>query len=292
MPIKNKIRPIYRFLGSFAKSTIRHFSRQTLQLRKDIYQQIENYQACSNKNRKIVFYTAILGNYDTLLIPDFIHNEVTYVCFSDKPLNDYGIWNIRQPPYFHQDSTRIARYIKLHPHLLFPEYEVAVWLDANIFFHGHIMHYIQRLYKRGSNFGTIAHTRRNCFYEEAEQCKRLLKDDSDLINRQVAYYQKNGLEKKQGLFETNFMITCLTDAAVQQAFQLWWEQIESFSRRDQLGLPWVLKQTAIPVAKLLPEGFSVHTHPDFLYFQHSESRKLKLPPKLFQIGAIRNPCTG
>ena len=89
-------------------------------VRSDIAEQISAYRASASGGRRIVFYTAIFGEYDNLLLPDRIDPDVDYVCFTDRPRNDYGVWQMRTAPYYHPDPTRIARWVKTHPHDLFP----------------------------------------------------------------------------------------------------------------------------------------------------------------------------
>ncbi len=178
-------------------------------VRSGLEEQISAYRVSASSQRKIVFYTAIFGEYDNLLLPERIDPAVDYVCFTDRPRNDYGVWQMRLAPYYHPDPTRIARWIKTHPHDLFPSHEVAVWLDANIILKGDIHAYIEMVESQGAHLGLISHPHRACFYDEAEACKRLKKDSSKLIDKQVEDYRRAGLPLKQSLFETGFMVVPL-----------------------------------------------------------------------------------
>jgi GT2 family glycosyltransferase len=245
------------------------------------------------KPRKIVIYTAIYGEYDKLLLPEKLDREVDYVCFTDKERNDYGVWELRQAPFYHPDATRIARYVKMHPHELFPEYEIAVWLDGNIVLRGDVHQFIEKVTLEGASLGLISHPHRSCFYDEAEACKRLGKDAPAIIDLQVEHYRRHGLPLNQRLFETGFMIVRLQDTDVASVFRTWWQQLERFSRRDQLGLAWALfNAPGVEVASLLPEGASVRDHEDFQYFRHQFSRALKIPEVLSRLGTVAEPKGG
>jgi GT2 family glycosyltransferase len=258
----------------------------------DIAAQIAAHRTYSGR-RRIVFYTAVFGEYDNLLLPDRIDPDVDYVCFTDRARNDYGIWQIRAAPYFHPDPTRIARWVKTHPHELFPTHEIAVWLDANIVLKGDIHRYVELIERQNADLGLISHPHRACFYDEAEACKRLKKDSAKLIDQQVERYRKAGLPLKQPLFETGFMIVPLRKRETADALQLWWQQIEGFSRRDQLGLAWVnYRYPDLLVAPLLPQGASVRDHEDFVYFRHSLARALVIPDHLLRLGSLSNPWAG
>jgi len=259
----------------------------------DIARQISVYRSTAAEGRRIVFYTAIFGEYDNLLLPDRIDPDVEYVCFTDRPRNDYGVWQMRSSPYYHPDPTRIARWVKTHPHELFPTHQAAVWLDANIIFRGDVHRYIEMVRQQGAQLGLVSHPHRTCFYEEAEACKRLKKDTAKLIDLQVEHYRSAGLPLNQPLFETGFMIVLLKNRETADALHAWWQQIEGFSRRDQLALAWVnYSHPALQIVPLLPQGASVRDHEDFFYFRHSFARALKVPDSLVKLGSIATPSAG
>lgn len=264
------------------------------QVRDDIGDRVAAYRAAApGEQRKIVFYTAIYGEYDTLLLPERIDPNVDYVCFTDRPRNDYGVWQMRAAPFFHPDPTRIARWVKTHPHELFPAHDVAVWLDANIVLKGDIHWYIDTVRRSDAHLGLVSHPHRGCFYEEATACKQLKKDSGKVIDAQVEHYRTHGLPLNQPLFETGFMVVLLKNKETAAALHAWWQQIERFSRRDQLGFAWVTHRFPdLQIARLLPQGASVRDHEDFSYFRHKFARALIVPDALRRLGKVASPLEG
>ena len=262
-------------------------------LPEEIVTQIEKYRKSPETGkRKIVLFTAIFGEYDKLLLPERIESDVDYVCFTDQPRNNYGVWQIRAAPYYHPDPTRIARYVKTHPHELFPDHDIAVWIDANIILRADIHKYIDLIRQNRKIIGLILHPLRNCFYEEAKVCQRLRKDKFSIINAQVEEYRQQGVRHGAGLFETNFMVVFLEDKRIHEIFDLWWQQIERFSRRDQLALCLVAHKKHLMVETLLSEGKSVRDHEDFHYFLHDDLHGMVIPHILLQLGQDQDPLTG
>jgi GT2 family glycosyltransferase len=257
----------------------------------DIEDRISLYRARDpSRARKLVVYTAIFGETDNLLLPERIEPEVDYVCFTDRPRNDYGVWQIRAAPYHHPDPTRVARWIKTHPHDLFPDHETAVWLDANIILKGDVRAHAEKVARNGADLGLVPHPHRSCFYDEAEACKRLKKDSAKIIDIQVARYREGGLPESQPLFETGFMVVPLRREGTATALHDWWQEIERFSRRDQLALAWVLHvHPGLRIAPLLPQGASVRDHEDFRYFRHNYARALIVPEVLQGLGQVSDP---
>ncbi|MFC1781265.1 hypothetical protein ACFLZ8_03280, partial [Planctomycetota bacterium] len=88
----------------------------------ELLRKVYEYNAEKPKRKaKVVVYTAIIDDYDPLILPEYITKDWDYVCFSDKQIPGEHIFEIRKPDYHNPDPTRIARYIKTHPHLYFPE---------------------------------------------------------------------------------------------------------------------------------------------------------------------------
>jgi GT2 family glycosyltransferase len=276
------------------KKIIQGLLNNRWQVTDDIGDRIAAYRATTpGVQRRIVFYTAIYGEYNTLLLPECIDPDVDYVCFTDRPRNDYGVWQMRAAPFFHPDPTRIARWVKTHPHELFPAHDVAVWLDANIVLKGDIRWYIDMVRRGGAHLGLVSHPHRGCFYEEATACKQLKKDSGKVIDAQVEHYRTHGLPLNQPLFETGFMVVPLKNKETAAALHAWWQQIERFSRRDQLAFAWVTYRFPnLQVARLVPQGASVRDHEDFSYFRHKFARALVVPDALLRLGRLASPLEG
>jgi len=231
---------------------------------------IDQYAASSDaKRREIVVYTAIMGGYDSLIIPQFVDPDIDYVCFTDGTLDGHGLWQIRKPPYIDQDKTRMARYVKTHPINLFPEHRVAIWIDANILVKGNLKRYVQAVLDSGRELGVIPHPFRDCTYDEAKACRFYNRDSHDSINLQMDYYRSLQFPEHFGLFETGVLVAVLQSETVREFFRIWWEQIRKFSKRDQLSVGYAMWNSGIVAAPLMDAAFSVRNHPDFALFRHS-----------------------
>ena len=81
--------------------------------------------------KRVVVYTAIIGNYDELRAPLIVDPDIDYVAFVDDWVMAVPApWIRRSYSREHGSDRLTARFIKTHPHLLLPEYEVSVWVDA------------------------------------------------------------------------------------------------------------------------------------------------------------------
>jgi ABC-type polysaccharide/polyol phosphate transport system ATPase subunit/GT2 family glycosyltransferase len=258
----------------------------------DIAARIREYLREPAPPRRIVVYTAITGEYDRLMVPDALDRDIDYVCFSDRPRNGYGVWQLRPVPYHHPDPARTARWPKTHPGDLFPDREVAVWVDANIAIRGDVRAYVRRAAERDADLGMIPHPQRDCVYDEAEACKALGKDDPATIDRQMRHYRDLGVPRKAGLFESNFFVAFLGRPGTTDLFRRWWREIELFSRRDQLSVTHAVSRSGARIVPLMPPGTSVRNHADFSIYPHDRARRFSVPAALSGLTAAADPHAG
>lgn len=185
-------------------------------------------------------FTAITANFDTLRVPRTLDPEIDYVCFSDTPRSNLGIFEIRPLPYHHADPVRAARFVKTHPHLLFPDHDIAVWMDATIIVSSDLKPLIARVMATNEAVGGIPHPLRHGIYDEAYHCARSRKDDPVVIAAQVARYLAAGVPNHLAVPDSSFMIWNLRRPAAAEVLTSWWREIESGSRRDQMSFNYAL----------------------------------------------------
>ena len=238
---------------------------------KQLLERVRKYlKASKSKKKNVVVYTAICNNYDVLKIPEFLCPDWDYVCFTDRAqYPGEHCWEIRHFDYIHEDSTRTARYVKTHPHIYFNNYEYSIWIDAHILVKSNFLEeFLNSFIKNQQLFAAIPHPYRNCTYQEANICSQQEKDDKDTIEEQTTHYQQEGLPYELGLIETGVMIRKHNDNCIRNLHNLWWEEIEKYSKRDQLSVMFALWKTDLKWIPLMKKGRSTRNHPGFGFFQH------------------------
>lgn len=259
----------------------------------DMAKRVVRYRkGSSQEHNKVAIFTALYGGYDSLMLPDQLEPDIDYICYTDLPINSYGVWQIKASPYYHPDSTRMARYVKTHPHELLSDYDAVVWLDANIIIRGDIREYINILLTSQADMGLVMHPHRNCVYQEAEACKKLNKDNFDVIDQQIARYKEEGYPENSGMYETGFYIANHKTSKMKKFFRTWWKEIDLFSRRDQLSVGWALAGSGVKTARLMSEDLSVRNNPDFTIYPHEQARCLYVPKQLKRFNKVEVPAAG
>jgi hypothetical protein len=188
---------------------------------------------------EIVVYTCIVGNYDKLREISQPESGVDYVCFTDQNIES-KTWKIRPIPAFLNtfESTKIARCVKILPHIFLPEYNVSVWADGNIQVLGNIVELINLNLK--NYFAIPKHPDRVCVYEEGNAIIKLKKDTEDNVNNQLEIYRKNKYPVNNGMVQSNIIIRKHNDSRCITICNTWWNEVRLFSRRDQLSFNYCI----------------------------------------------------
>lgn len=227
---------------------------------------------------KKVIYTVLTGNYDHLAQPEVVDPSFDYVCFTDKAGQD-GIWQLREIPFASANPILRARYAKLHPHLLLPEYELSVFMDANLCITGEAFY--QRISAQEAPLALLEHPSRDCVYEELRYCYLKDKLSTRAAHGLLCRYKQMRMPCHFGLYETNVVLRRHLDAAVVALDEQWWTLLEaSRCTRDQLSLTPALHLESLQPALLLGRGLSARNVPYIRYSLHPLTGKENVPGKL------------
>lgn len=227
---------------------------------------------------KKVIYTVLTGNYDHLAQPEVVDPAWDYVCFTDKAGQD-GVWQLREIPFASASPILRARYAKLHPHLLLPEYEVSVFMDANLCITGEAFY--ARLAAVDAPLALLEHPSRDCVYEELRYCYRKDKLSTCAARSLLRSYKQMAMPRHCGLYETNVVLRHHMDAAVVALDNRWWTLLEtSRCTRDQLSLTPALHLEGLQPALLLGKGLNARNVPYIRYSLHPLTGRENVPGKL------------
>lgn len=204
----------------------------------EIGKEIESFMQISSGSKKVVF-TAIFGNYDNLKTPEYINPDWDYVCFTDNKNIESDVFTVKHVNQRFENVTKNARMIKLLSHLFLINYEFSLWIDGSVKLRGKNIDELVN-HNLSSNYISLHnHVKRDCVYEEADACMLAKKDGNDILARQIAEYRNEGLPESVGVFETAEIARRQWAPEVQMLNSLWWQQLDAFSIRDQVALPFV-----------------------------------------------------
>jgi len=215
---------------------------------------------------RIVVYTAITGEIDTLRQP-IVHNpNLEYVCFSDTAIEAPGVWKVAPADTRISQSRRRARRHKLMPHEYFPDAEYSIWLDGTFSMAIDPVEAIQR-WLVDSDIALIRHPQRDCIYLEAQACKQSGKDDPTTIDEQMRRYREAGYPAHNGMVASGVLLRRHTPL-IERLNEAWWAELAANSLRDQLSFNYVADRLGVAYSTI-PGGY--WDNPWFVYSKHVQA---------------------
>lgn len=204
------------------------------------------------EEKKIAVYTCIVGNYDDLMDPVTVSPECDYFVISDrkpkcKTVFQYiDIANI--VPSYITDNTRKNRYCKINAHKIFPKYKFSVYFDGSIQLKSTIIDLVAALPK----------TRLTAFfpmpwlsiYREAMSVLQNKREEEEPLIRQMEDYWLEGMPENFGVVACGVLIREHNNPVCKKIMEEWWIQLERFSKRDQVSLPYVLWKNGYSISDI------------------------------------------
>ena len=187
-------------------------------------------------------YTVLYGDTDRLHPqPVRVNSGLDFIAFTDDPAAAWPGWTCRLlPQRLPGDPVRSARYVKFHPHVLLPDYDASLYIDATVLLRQPPEALFAALLDGHSEtMACFAHSHRDCVLDEVRAVLELGYDDPELCLRQMAAYARAGWTGTVKLTWSGLLLRHHHQPAVIAVMQLWWEHVLRFSRRDQLSFAFV-----------------------------------------------------
>lgn len=203
---------------------------------------------------KTILYTCANLDYDQIFSPVVATPSVAHVLFSDRRPRFVRGWRWRpMPPETRGLSPVLTnRYCKFFAHRILPEAECSIYVDANTLVIGDLRPLIAEFLASGAQIGLFPHKERSDIYQEfafSLDVGKIPPADRDRGRAQLRRYREDGLPDDHPFTENAIIFRRHAgperDAALDAAMDLWWEQLETYTKRDQLSLPYVLHKTGL-----------------------------------------------
>lgn len=224
---------------------------------------------------RAVIYTCITAEYDELRQPWEVHPEFDYVCF--VPAEDsrigtkVGVWQIRGIDFESPNDRVHSRFVKLNPHLVFPEYDYSLWIDGNVTIaDGALYDRLLDEMRKGTIYMGIKHPKRNCSYREAFKCYHYDYITYPMLKDTLRFLFRKRLPLWAGLMENNVIFRRHNDPQVVCQSEEWWKLFMQLPYRDQFTHTLSLRYSGVKPVLLLPEKCSVRRWPWFAFFDHTQ----------------------
>ena len=184
-----------------------------------------------------VVYTAVFGEYDAAKVKP-AGWPGRFVCFTDHEVKLAGWENVvveRQ----HDDPRCESKRYKALPHRWFPG-AVSLWIDGN----AELLKPPGELFALldGADVALCKHPFSKTLADEARLVIKLNKAPRDQVERQMAQYARPDLP----VGACGWILRRDTDC-VRKFNELWWEEMQHHTLRDQLSAPYCLDKADLEV---------------------------------------------
>lgn len=235
---------------------------------------------------RIAVYTVCTGGYDEIREPLIFPDNIDYYLITDSAERPAAAseesWSkvlCTQdfvPPEFAKDPVLANRWCKMHPHLLFPEHSLSIYLDANIL----VVSDLTALANALQDFpvAMFRHKERDCVYEEVEACILKRKDTADALRGHERLLRAHGVPEHYGLLEAPVIVRRHMETECRHLMDEWWESFLAGSRRDQISLIDTLWKNGIDPSVIGILGNNVQECDLFIQSPHPPKRKKKQEP--------------
>lgn len=197
------------------------------------------------KKLKKVVYTVILGGYDK--IKSFNKQKgYDFYLFTDNILLYKNIttnWTIMIIPENIKNLkltvVKKQRFIKLHPHLFFKEYNISIYIDASLKIRKNLDEFLLRIMSPKYYIYTLEHPERNSIFKEIKKVLYYKKENKSIGNLIYKRYKKEKFPDDKGLIESCILIRIHNDKKCIKIMNKWFYEIERYSHRDQLSFNYI-----------------------------------------------------
>lgn len=234
-----------------------------------------NYPTNLIKNKKrIAVYTALFGDCDEVKMIKKKNPNCDYFIFTDQPIPSNSGWvkkTINYPDEIKDNNALKNRYLKMHPHIIFPEYDYSIYLDAVFVIELDIYRLMARM---GNHFIGLFmhHAGINCLYDEAQRVKRIGLAPNDIVDKQMNRYINEGFPKDYGFYECSIIIREHNKFECIHVMDTWWNEIMNESKRDQLSFMYSLWKNGFSKKDVANLGITFWIEPIVVGIGHKKFR--------------------
>lgn len=221
---------------------------------------------------KVVVYTSIFGDYDPLIDPLYKSENCEYYAITDQDIPINSVWKKYDTSsidgFEKMDDYHKSKFCKMHPHILFPGYDFSIWVDGNVQIVADLYPLVDRINDKHC-IAAFQNPFHDCIYTETRYniCQNNVSIDG-LLN-QVEGYRQEGFPMHFGMRELTIIVREHNNKHCIDIMNDWWEQVNLFTMRDQISLPYVIWKNNLAIDYIQLLGDNWKWNPRFLWYPHN-----------------------
>ena len=197
--------------------------------------------------RKVVVYSCLIGDYDQ--VATFNKQKgYDYILFTDLKIKNTN-WSVFPIPdevlKLNVSDIKKQRYMKIHPHKFFRNYDLSLYIDANYVIKGDLDDYlintlnpIDHIYIPHLQFG-------KGIKQAIEKAIEKKLDDSNLLKEIMDRYNKLNILSKSGIVNAGLIIRKHNTKDCIKLMEKWWEEVRDYSHVDGFAFNYAGYKTGV-----------------------------------------------
>ena len=229
--------------------------------------------------KRIAVYTSVFGDYDTVYPPQFYSDGIDYFYISDHRPEDIGEYKwIDARQFIPMDvigPVKKNRWVKMHPHIIFPRYECSIYVDGVVEITKDISGYLHR---NKTGISVFKYYNRDCLYFEALQMVNYKRIPMEEVLYQIERYLDEGFPMHYGMTEMPVIARFHHNPICIKLMEDWWNEFNKTALRDQLSFMYVMWRNGLGIGDLSLIGIDFRMADEYNYHQHIKDSKYVLNP--------------
>ena len=221
---------------------------------------------------RIAVYTVVFGKYDSFLEPYCHPDNIDYYLITDQEVDiNKTSWIKMDISAFESELKGMTnaeknRFFKMNPFDVFPDYQYSIYVDGNVQIITDLSEYIYRLGSCG--IAAHMHSSRDCVYEESKAIVFAKKETQENMDRHIKHLRNDRFPAHYGMLECNVLVR-RNNPVCKKLMEEWWKEFLTYSKRDQISIPYVLYKNGITVDEVGTLGNNVYENPAFRIVTHN-----------------------
>ena len=199
-------------------------------------------------SRKVIVYSCLIGNYDN--VTSFNKQRgYDYILFTDQNIVKKTNWTIFPIPEevlkLNVSDIKKQRYMKIHPHKFFKNYDLSLYIDPNYEITGDLDDYLintlnplDHIYIPHLQFG-------KGIKQAIEKAIEKKLDDVSLLKNVMDRYNQSKLLDKTGIVNAGLIIRKHHTEDCIKLMERWWEEVRDYSHVDNFAFDYAGYMTGV-----------------------------------------------
>ena len=198
-------------------------------------------------SRKVIVYSCMIGNYDN--VTSFKKQRgYDYILFTDQNIKNTN-WTVFPIPEevlkLNVSDIKKQRYMKIHPHKFFKNYDLSLYIDPNYEITGDLDDYLintlnplDHIYIPHLQFG-------KGMKQAIDKAIEKKLDDVSLLKHVMDRYNQSKLLDKTGIVNAGLIIRKHHTEDCIKLMERWWEEVRDYSHVDNFAFDYAGYMTGV-----------------------------------------------